>query len=101
MAVFTNCEVLVPLTVLEPGQVATLAAVNLDGLDRSRLVGLGLVPGSRIECAFPSPMGDPVAYRVRGALIALRRQQAERILVRVPQLTTSKLRSPERGEVER
>lgn len=101
MAVFRNCQALAPLTVLEPGEVATVAAVNLDGLDRARLLGLGVVPGSRIECAFASPMGDPIAYRVRGALVALRREQADRIWVRIPDLATGKVRSPEEGKAER
>jgi hypothetical protein len=34
-----------------------------------------------------SPSGDPVAYRVRGALIALRREQSE--LIRIVRGATS------------
>ncbi len=40
---------------------------------------LGIVPGTTIEAEFNSPAGDPTAYRVRGALIALRREQADQI----------------------
>jgi len=39
------------------------------------------VPGTRVRAEFKSPAGDPVAYRVRGALIALRSQQADMICV--------------------
>jgi DtxR family Mn-dependent transcriptional regulator len=46
------------------------------GAERRRLLDLGFVPGSVIEVDMASPMGDPVAYRVRGATIALRREQA-------------------------
>jgi Fe2+ transport system protein FeoA len=35
-----------------------------------------VVPGTTITAELSSPGGDPVAYRIRGALIALRRQQA-------------------------
>jgi ferrous iron transport protein A len=39
------------------------------------------VPGTLITIEYASPGGDPVAYRIRGALIALRRTQAELIQV--------------------
>jgi ferrous iron transport protein A len=40
---------------------------------------LGFIPGSRVEALRRSPLGDPVAYRIRGAVIALRRADAGRI----------------------
>ena len=46
------------------------------GLQRRRLLDLGVVPGTRITPELVSTAGDPVAYRIRGALIALRREQA-------------------------
>lgn len=52
------------------------------GSERSRLLDLGFVPGSRIERVLNSPLHGPVAYRVRGTLIALRRTQADHVLVR-------------------
>jgi DtxR family Mn-dependent transcriptional regulator len=51
------------------------------GRQRRRLLDLGVVPGTIIREEFRSASGDPVAYRIRGALIALRRQQAEWIFV--------------------
>jgi DtxR family Mn-dependent transcriptional regulator len=54
---------------------------NCRGAQRRRLLDLGVVPGTEIEAELPSASGDPVAYRIRGALIALRRQQAEWIEV--------------------
>lgn len=46
------------------------------GAERRRLLDLGFVPGSIVEASLASPGGDPVAYLVRGALVALRREQA-------------------------
>ena len=46
-----------------------------------RITELGLLPGTRISCELVSPAGDPAAYRVRGALIALRAQDARSISV--------------------
>jgi DtxR family Mn-dependent transcriptional regulator len=51
------------------------------GAERSRLLDLGFVPGSRIEHELDSPLDGPAAFRVRGTLIALRRTQAEQVLV--------------------
>ena len=51
------------------------------GRQRRRLLDLGVVVGTTIRAEFRSATGDPVAYRIRGALIALRKQQAEWILV--------------------
>ncbi len=51
------------------------------GSERTRLLDLGIVPGSVIEAAFSGPLGDPTAYRVRGTMVGLRREQAEQIFV--------------------
>jgi Fe2+ transport system protein FeoA len=40
------------------------------------------LPGTWIAAELVSPSGDPTAYRVRGALIALRREQAALIQVK-------------------
>lgn len=48
---------------------------------RRRCLDLGLLPGTEVEAVMDSPLGDPVAYRIRGALIALRREDAEGVLV--------------------
>jgi Fe2+ transport system protein FeoA len=42
---------------------------------------LGFVPGTAVEIEMVSPGGDPTAYRVRGTVVALRREQAN--LVRI------------------
>ncbi len=46
------------------------------GTQRRRLLDLGVVRGTPITPELASAAGDPVAYRIRGALIALRRTQA-------------------------
>ncbi len=42
------------------------------GMIRRRLLDLGMIPGTRVECLQKSPAGDPAAYLIRGAVIALR-----------------------------
>lgn len=70
---------------LHPGQVGTVAALHSTGPERRRLMDLGLVPGTRVVAEMSSPLGDPVAYRVRGALVALRAQQARLITITEPE----------------
>ncbi len=53
-----------------------------DGL-RRRLIDLGLTPDALIECVGQSPLGDPKAFLIKGAVIALRREICEKINVRV------------------
>jgi DtxR family Mn-dependent transcriptional regulator len=71
------------LAEVDQGQVARVVGIHpaLQGPQRRRLLDLGLVPGTKVEAEFQSAGGDPIAYRIRGALIALRRDQARWILV--------------------
>jgi DtxR family Mn-dependent transcriptional regulator len=71
------------LTALRPGQRATVRALadSLQGFTRRRLLDLGLTPGVAVAAELQSLFNDPVAYRVRGTLIALRREQAEQVLI--------------------
>jgi DtxR family Mn-dependent transcriptional regulator len=69
------------LSSLAQGETALVTDISpgCRGVERHRLLDLGLVPGTIVKAEFASPSGDPVAYKVRGALIALRAQQAEMI----------------------
>jgi len=71
------------LSDIAPGGVARVVRLlpGCAGRERSRLLDLGFVPGSRVEHVLQNPFGSPVAYRVRGTLIALRREQADQVLV--------------------
>ena len=72
-------------TLAEVGQGETVRVLGihsgLQGPQRRRLLDLGLVPGTLVEAELSSAGGDPVAYRIRGALIALRRDQSRWIQV--------------------
>ena len=48
---------------------------------RRRLQDIGLTEGTLSTCLFASPSGDPRAYLVRGAVIALREEDAKTIFV--------------------
>lgn len=68
---------------LRPGQAGTVLALRLEGPLRRRLRDLGMVEGARLQCLGRSPLGDPSAYLVCGAAIALRRSDSCRIEVEV------------------
>ncbi len=75
----------VPLTHLKLGETARVLALTptIRGSERRRLMDLGLLPGTEITAELQSPSGDPTAYIVRGALIALRAEQAQNIKIAV------------------
>lgn len=75
-----------PVTTLidvTPGHSARVVGISpaCQGSQRRRLLDLGVVRGTVIDAVLRSAAGDPIAYSIRGALIALRREQAEWIRV--------------------
>ncbi len=72
------------LSDLRPGQRGTVKALHCEGAVRRRLLDLGIRPKAPVEVVMESPTGDPVAYRFRGAVIALRRQDAAQIELETP-----------------
>ncbi len=69
------------LSIGEQAEVLALAP-SLRGAERRRMMDLGLLPGTMVCAEYTSASGDPVAYRIRGALIALRAEQAGQIIIR-------------------
>jgi DtxR family Mn-dependent transcriptional regulator len=71
------------LSSLKVGEVAQIISISprTRGVERRRLMDLGILPGTSIEIEMSSPSGNPTAYRIRGAIIALRENQAEDIRI--------------------
>ncbi|HBI26216.1 MAG TPA: ferrous iron transport protein A [Peptococcaceae bacterium] len=72
---------IVPLSQLSNGASGRVAALNTNGRNRRHLLDLGLVTGSRVEAIRRSPAGDPAAFNIKGAIIALRSEVSDQILV--------------------
>lgn len=70
------------LSALSPGQRARVERLRMEGPMRRRLLDLGLTGGTEVYCLGRSPGGDPTAYLIRGAVVALRRGDCENIAVR-------------------
>ena len=66
------------LKIGEKGKILGIAK-SLRGQQRRRLMDLGLVPGTEVEIEMKGLWEDPVAYRIRGATVALRKNQTDKI----------------------
>lgn len=71
------------LTDIPVGSKVQVLKLLSTGLPRRRMLDLGLIPGTIIDIVRKSPLGDPIAYNIRGAIIALRREESDQILVKL------------------
>ncbi len=71
------------LSQLKLGQSARVTGISYRcrGAERRRFLDLGILPGTTVKAEMVSPSGDPTAYRIRGALIGLRKEQADLIYI--------------------
>lgn len=72
------------LTELKIGERAEVEVISAAcrGQQRRRLLDLGIVPGTTIKAERSAALGDPVAYEIRGSLIALRKKHASLIYIK-------------------
>ncbi len=70
-----------PLTQLSEGESGRLWNIEKTHPLYERLIDLGWTRGTPIRCERVSPLGDPIAYAIRGGVIALRKRDAEEIFV--------------------
>lgn len=66
---------------VQPGGSAVVKRLCAEGGMARRLLDIGLIEGTRVECVGRAPSGDPTAFLIRGAVIALRREDCARIAV--------------------
>lgn len=66
---------------LKINEKATISNINIHGDERKRLFDLGFIPGEDIEKVFLSVFNNPVCYKIKGVLIALRNEDAIKIEV--------------------
>ena len=64
-----------------PGESAFVKSLNSSGALRRRLLDMGIVEVTRVECLGMSPGGDPKAFLVRGAVLAIRGQDCRDIII--------------------
>ena len=71
-----------------PGEKGTVLWLTNTGAIRRRLTDIGLTAGTEICCLNKNPFGDPTAYRIRGAVMALRKQDAAHIYLETGRRTS-------------
>jgi ferrous iron transport protein A len=68
---------------LRKGDAAVLEHIDLPGEDARRLMELGFLPGTRVVAGNSAPGGDPRVFHVDGSEIALRRETAKLMKIRL------------------
>lgn len=63
------------------GKKVVVKKVLSDGSIKRRLLDIGLTPGTVVESTLSNPGGNLIAYMIRGALIAIRDDDAKKILI--------------------
>lgn len=71
----------VPLYLLPTGSFGRIKELTAQDSLRRRMLDLGFINNTLVEALGRSPSGDPTAYQIRGAVIALRSEEAANIIV--------------------
>ena len=71
----------IPLCDMSTGTYGRVVRLDTEGYLRRRFMDIGLVDGTLVECLRESPAGDPKAYLIRGAVIAIRKEDAATVFV--------------------
>ena len=61
---------------LPVGKTARAGKISAKGAIKGRLLDIGMVEGAEICCLYAAPSGEPRAYRIKEAVIALRKEDA-------------------------
>lgn len=66
---------------IAPGEQAVVSELHSTGSMRRRLLDIGLVENTEVKCLGRSPGGDPSAFLIRGAVIAIRSEDCKNIKI--------------------
>lgn len=75
-------ENILTLNRVPEGKTVEVKELLSTGSMRRRLQDIGLINGTKVECLQKSPFGDPVAYLIRGAVIAIRTEDSSKVIVK-------------------
>ncbi len=77
-----NASPQTPLDELRPGEKGVIAKLTGTGSLKTRLLEMGATAGTVVEVERVAPLGDPLEIKLKGYHLTLRREEAQRILVR-------------------
>lgn len=72
---------MVNLNDIKENEECIIKSINLAGGIKRRMLDIGLIPGIKVKCLFISPFGDPKAYSIINTVVAIRKSEAEKIIV--------------------
>lgn len=70
---------------MHAGQKAVIKELKAKAEIHRRLLDIGMVRGTKVECVGKSPGGDPIAFLIRGAVIAIRSEDCGDIVIQIPE----------------
>jgi len=73
----------IPLTDLQLNKLAKISHISCSNTIKRRLFDLGIIPNTPITPVFKSICNDPIAYEIRGTVLAIRNQDAKNIFVKI------------------
>ena len=66
---------------LSVGESCIIKKINDSSKIKRRLLDIGLIPGTKVECVLSNPSNDSLAYLIRGTTIAIRKIDSKEIEV--------------------
>ncbi len=72
--------IMITLDNLKVGESCVVKEVSSGCNLLRRFTDIGLIENTRVECVGQSPAGDPKAYLIRGAVIAIRKEDSAYVL---------------------
>lgn len=72
----------ISLCQLKPDECGRITELGQYAAVRRRLRDLGFLPGADIICLFAAPSGSPIAFYIKGTVLALRKEDCNRIKVK-------------------
>ena len=64
------------------GEKVQISDIDVSHPSHKRIIEIGFTPGQQIELINKSLFNDPVAFSIRGSLIAIRKSEAGCILIK-------------------
>ena len=78
----TDTDIQANLAEIKPGGKAAIVKITGAGSIRRRLLDMGATAGTRVEVERIAPLGDPIEVKIKGYHLTLRKEEAQRILVK-------------------
>lgn len=72
----------ISLADLEIGDIAVIESVRLENPLLKRVYDLGFLPDVSVKCVQKAPAGSPIAFAIKSSVVALRKNDANRIICR-------------------